>query len=331
MSKPKAPYRIRDIDSGRVMVVTDLHGDWQQYQRYRDYFLGLWSGDHNCTLVIAGDYIHSEGPPEEDRSLDIVLDLMQLKASIGRNLVVLLGNHEFPHIYHIPLVRGSHLYTPRFEAVLGEYRQAVMQFFKSLPFWVRTKAGVSMCHAGAFEAVHDTFTMERLFSFSHEDLLVYGESILSDSVRQILYSRVSADIGIPYPELVRLYLAVMDATDPRYDDFLIGTLVGQHADFNLLWSILFSANEYEYGKKAYSQHVWGLLNILSSGYERQRVLICGHMGCRGGFEILAKNQQLRLASGVHAYPREEARALLFDAERPVKNARDLISGLLHFA
>ena len=33
--------RLRTLTEGRAMVVTDLHGDWELYSKYRDYFLNL--------------------------------------------------------------------------------------------------------------------------------------------------------------------------------------------------------------------------------------------------------------------------------------------------
>ena len=120
------------MDDGVVMVVTDLHGDWPLYQRYRDIFLALRERELVDTLVIAGDLIHSEGPSETDRSLDIVLDLMALHETLGPRLVVLLGNHEMAHLYAVVLSKGDVTYTPRFEAALGSHRDAVLSFFDSL-------------------------------------------------------------------------------------------------------------------------------------------------------------------------------------------------------
>lgn len=309
------------------MVVTDLHGDWNLYQQYRDHFLSLRDQDQVHTLVLTGDFIHSEEPAEVDQSLAIVLDLIQLKASLGSALVVLLGNHELPHIYHIPLSRGVHIYTPRFETALGEHRQAVIYFFQTLPIWVRTRAGVSLCHAGAFGEVHDPAAMDRLFNFSHKDLLQYAENRMHKELRPMLRERISADMGMPYAEVVRLYLTVNGSEDPRYDDFLLGAVASQHPDFNLLWSALFSSNEHEYGNRTYTQHVKALLSVLSEGYSRQNVLVTGHIGCGGGYKVLANNRQLRLASGAHAHPKTAVKALIFDAATPVANARALLSGL----
>jgi hypothetical protein len=325
---PVVNQRVFEVESGTVMVVTDLHGDWAFYRGYRDLFLRRREQNKAHTLVIAGDFIHSEGPVEQDRSLDIVLDLMELQRVLGPALIVLLGNHEMPHIYHSPLAKGEHIYTPRFESVLGTHRQEVISFFDSLPIYVRTKAGVSICHAGAFAEVHDPAAMDQLRYFSHKSLLRYAEERLTDEIRQVLRQTVGDEMGISYAEVVRHYLAVESLEDSRYDDYLLGVVASQHPDFHVLWSALFSSNEMQYGRTAYANHVKGLLSALSEGYTTQCVLVTGHIGCRGGYSVLASNRQLRLASGVHAHPKTSARALVFDASVSVTNARALLPGLL---
>jgi hypothetical protein len=310
------------------MVVTDLHGDLELYKKYRDHFLRLRDQDQLHTLVICGDYIHSEESADFDQSLAIVLDMIDLKRTLGTALIVLLGNHELPHIYHIPLIKGAHIYTPRFEGILGEHRQQVVDFFDSLPFWVRTKAGVTITHAGAFSEAYNRASIDKLSHFSHQDLLDYATQRLNEQLRPILREMVAADVDLAYDDLVKKYLSVDDPADPRYDDFLLGFIASQHPDFSLLWSALFTANEHEYGQRVYTQHVKALLAALSQGYYRQKILIAGHIGCRDGYHILANNRQLRLASGVHAHPVSKAKSLIFDTAKSVSNARALLPGLL---
>ncbi|MDF1512519.1 MAG: metallophosphoesterase family protein [Anaerolineae bacterium] len=309
------------------MVVTDLHGDWDLYRRYRDHFLKQKARDELHTLVIAGDYIHSDGPPETDRSLDIVLDLMALQTALGSTVVTLLGNHELPHIYHIPLSRGERVYTPRFETALGSHRQQIYAFFDALPIWVPTRAGITICHAGAFSEVHNPANADLLFSFSHQKVLDYAGKLLVPEARPMLRQRIAEDMHMPYSDIVNAYLAVDSDTSPRYDDYLLGAAASQVKEFELLWSALFSSNELQYGSRIYSRHVKALLAALSEVFYPQHVLVTGHIGCPGGFKLLAHNHQLRLASGPHAYPAEAAKFLVFDAAQPVKDARDLLSGV----
>jgi len=320
-------HRVVSLDDGVVMVVTDLHGDWPLYQRYRDIFLALRERELVDTLVLAGDFIHSEGPPETDRSLDIVLDLMALRETLGPRLIVLLGNHEMAHLYAVVLSKGDHTYTPRFESALGEHRDAVLAFFDSLPFFMRTRAGVSVCHAGAFPQACDRDAMARLFAFSHRDVWARGVARAPVQYRAPLRLRLGELSDAPYDELVRDYLAITDPHDPHYDDYLISQFAMAEPAFDLLWEAFCESNELQYGEVAYSGHVEALLYHLSEGYVPQSMLVTGHIGCRNGYRVVAGGRQLRLASGIHAYPYESARYLLFDAGKPAENVKALLPGV----
>jgi hypothetical protein len=107
---------------------------------------------------------------------------------------------------------------------------------------------------------------------------------------------------------------------------LIGSFVSSvHPDFELLWAVFFSRNEWDDGMKAYGVSVDALLRHLSDGFHRQEALVAGHIGCRGGYALIS-NRQLRLASGSHAHPLTEGRYLLFDVEKPVQRD-DLVANL----
>ncbi|MBN1249493.1 MAG: metallophosphoesterase [Anaerolineae bacterium] len=320
--------RLISLDSGVAMVVTDLHGDWPLYQHIRDLFLKLHRRGLVHTWIITGDIIHSEGPADRDQSLAIVLDLIKLEQALGEDLVVLLGNHEMPHIYHVPLAKGDTVFTPRFEREMGTHRDAILAFFRRCPFFVRTAAGVTICHAGGFPEAGDATAMATLLTYSHEGLLDGVNAELATTYRPALRAAIAETTGVPYRKLAKDYLAIEDPTDPRYDDYLIGILAGYQDDFKLLWSMLFSQNEHDVGMAAYADQVSALLRALSDNYRPQRVLVSGHIGADDGYSILAQGQHLRVASGAHAHPYTSARYLIFDAAVPVAGADDLRPGLL---
>ncbi len=317
------PNRIRDLDGGTAMVVTDLHGDWIRYRRYRDRFFELRESGRADVLLFTGDLIHSEGPAETDRSLEILLDLIELRAVLGDRLIVLLGNHEMPHLYHVTLAKGDHTYTPRFEAALGAQREVVMQFFQTLPFFVRTRGGVTICHAGAFPDADDPKVWDSLRTFNHEAILCAVEQRMPGEQRPGLRRALAHIVGEPYDRLAREALAVTGPDDLRYDDYLIGALVSNEPKFERLWSVLFSTNEQEIGMEAYTAQVTALLKAISEDYAPQRALVTGHIGCRDGMRILAGGRQMRVASGPHAHPPSAAKYLIFDAAQSVSDALDL--------
>lgn len=320
--------RLVSLDRGITMVVTDLHGNWPLYVRYRDLFLALRAQGLAETLVFTGDLIHHTGPEKDDHSLDIVLDLMALQERLPGAILVLLGNHELPHLYHVPLSKGDYALTPRFEAALKTTDRArVLAWLEGLPFYARTQAGVSLCHAGAFPEVAETEAMLQLLYWSHRALLAEVEARLPAEVRPALRAELERLLGVPYPALARAYLAVTEPTDPGYDDFLIGQVVSAEPAFELLWSAFFTRNERAYGEEAYGEMLTMLLAQLSQGYVPQRVLVTGHLTCSNGYRVLANDRQLRLASGVHAEPLSACRYLLFDAARPITRASELLRGL----
>ncbi len=309
------------------MVVTDLHGDWPLYARYRDVFLALRARGLAETLVVTGDFIHSDGPEDQDASMAIVMDLMALQAELGPRLIVLLGNHELPHIYHATLSKGEQLYTPRFERAMGEQRAAVLSWFDGLPFYVRTRAGVSLCHAGAFEETQQATVLELLADFSHQAVLDAVVAAIPPDRLESIRCGLGKAVRVPYADVMQYYFGVSDPADPRYDDFLIGFLAGTHTAFQRLWAAFFTGNEKQYGEEKYARHLAAFLAVLGAGFAPQKVLVTGHIGCRGGYQGLFGGRQLRVASGAHSHPYEQARYLLFDAGRPVAGAEDLFGGI----
>ena len=131
------------------MVVTDLHGDRAAFDRVLQHFTARRERSEVQRLIFLGDLIHHYGPAQADASLSMVLDVMRLQAELGSDTVImLLGNHELPHIYGLTLAKGEREFTPRFEHELNDHREAVLSFFRGLPFYVRTSAGVTLGHAG---------------------------------------------------------------------------------------------------------------------------------------------------------------------------------------
>lgn len=318
--------RVVDLETGRAMVVTDLHGDWDAYRRYRDHFMALHERGEADYLFILGDLIHRTSPPEADRSLDIVLDLIALKVELGDSLIVLLGNHELAHVYSIPISKGKQLYTPRFERVMGSHRTEIIDFFDRLPFYIRTQAGVTLAHAGATSVISERDARKRLFTFSHQDILEETAVSLPMAERPYKRRQLAKRYGLSYDELARTYFAVSPDEFHRYDDFLIGaTAMEQHPDCDLLWSAIFNKNEYEYGRQPYTLILDAMLHDFSTGFHPQRVMVTGHIDVEGGHAIIGR--QLRLASAKHANPREAGQYLLFDLDERISKAEDLLPGL----
>ncbi len=319
--------RIVDIDAGRVMVVTDLHGAYMVYRRYRDCFFELRARGEADYLLLCGDLIHGDGAPATDGSLELMLDLLRLRHELGDRLIVLLGNHELPHLYGITLAKGNVVYTPRFEKALSDDQRAViLPFFASLPFYARTRAGVSLAHAGACQSAYALNAWEQLISYSHAAELAKAEEVLAREDRVSLRAGLAKLSGESYARMVAENFGLTDPAHPRYDDFLRGVLVQSlSTPLEGLWEALFTQNERGHGT-AYTDALINFLQRLSQDYARQEFLVTGHMPVRGGHTVVAR-RQLRLASWTHAAPREAGQYLLFDAEPPMARMDDLLGGL----
>lgn len=318
--------RVVDLEEGRMMVVTDLHGNWDLYCRYRDRFLELQAADEVDTLVLTGDFIHNMDPAIPDDSLDITIDLIGLKDEIGDKLIVLMGNHEFPHLYSIPIQKGNVVFTPQFERDLGIHREKVLSFFNGLPFFIRTAAGVSISHAGASPVFGPEEDFKAIFNYAHDQVWQRAENTLPEDLRDSFRQSFENLNGQPYDAMARKMIAVSGPDDPRYDDFLIGAIVQTLPEFNALWDTLFNKNEYQFGEEEYEMHLAKTLQALSENFFEQRFLVCGHTIVSNGHRIVAK-RQLRLASGVHAQPFESARFLLFDAKIALTSIDQLLLGI----
>lgn len=322
-----AVKRIIDIQEGTIFAVTDLHGDWDAYQRYRDRFIERHHKGEADYFCILGDMIHRSSPPEEDSSVEIVLDVIDLQQEFEEKVICLLGNHELPHIYSITLQKGEELFTPRFEKNLKENRQKIISFFDSLPFYIRTAAGVTMCHAGATAAISQKEGLERLCQFSHQDLLTQAKKIITPDERPSLMRSMRKLHNKSYNEMARTYFDVTGIDDPRYDDFLVGTIASSsNPDFNLLWDAMFTRNEKEYGSHGYRVILESMLQALGKTFKPQNFLVSGHIDVRGGYQII-DDKQLRVASGKHASPQDAGVYLLFDSGKNVKNISELIDNL----
>lgn len=317
--------RAVDLSEGRLYVVSDLHGEWEPYQRYRDHFLNLHQAGDADRLVFLGDVIHGYGEAENDYSLAMLWDIMQLQAELGSDRVImLLGNHELPHIYSITLSKGKLQFTPRFEHALGEYREPVIEFLHTLPFMIRTRAGVMMLHAGAAVQTASSQAAAQLLSYSHESLLQEADRLLArDDVMTLVGQTLGVDLE-RYDQLAWENLAVTGRDDPRYTDLLRGFIASSlEPEWSTLWAFFFTQCEREAAAIQYDRVLERFLSVYSTPEMPQTAMVTGHIAVQGGKQVIAK-KQLRLASWAHAQPNHAGCYLLFDAGQRINSADDLL-------
>ncbi len=319
--------RAVDFEVGKALIVTDLHGEGAAYDHIRDTFLAMHAAGRADRLIICGDLIHGYGDEADDQSLRMILDVMRLQHEMGKDtIVMLMGNHEMPHVYNIVLSKGHLEFTSRFEQSLTRSgkRDEVMEFIYDLPLYARTKAGVLITHAGATVDVASADAAENILTFDHRALLKLADDRIINGYDLNLLRQ-----NPEYMQIAEHYFAISGTDDPRLHHYLRGQMLSQNEEeFRFLWEVLFTTNENGWSVDAYSVVVDRFLRAISAVSEYpQRVLVAGHIAARNGYALVG-DQHFRLASYAHAAPKENGKLLLLDCEEPIYAAEDLIPHLL---
>ncbi|MEO0596889.1 MAG: metallophosphoesterase [Chloroflexota bacterium] len=315
--------RLKHIPDGLAMVVTDLHGTGDVFDTVIDTFHDLHAAGQVDRLVMCGDLIHGYGSAKDDASLRMINEVIDLQDELGADTVIMLmGNHEMPHVYSITLSKGTLEFTGRFEHALSKsgHRDRVMRFLTDLPIYASTNAGVLITHAGATPAVTTPDEAENILTFDHDALL----QLADDRIRNASdLDALKSDKN--YLRQAKHYLAISGIDDPRYTHLLRGQILSHGEDqFEFLWDVLFSYNERGYTLSAYEIILQHFLESISvHAPTEQRVVVAGHISVQGGHNVVTK-QQLRLASYAHATPKSAGQILLLDCAKPVETASDLV-------
>jgi serine/threonine-protein phosphatase PP1 catalytic subunit len=137
---------------GKAIVVTDIHGNFDDYDRYMD----IWKEypDENTYFIITGDFIHAMGK-KDDKSIEI-LDNVKHCWENNENFYPLIGNHEWSTISNISVYKGGINQSLNFKELLrekfrGKWNKKLdeyQEFFKKLPIAIRTANKVFISHAG---------------------------------------------------------------------------------------------------------------------------------------------------------------------------------------
>jgi serine/threonine-protein phosphatase PP1 catalytic subunit len=162
-------------DHGRLIVVTDLHGNLEDYNHY----LSLWDeSDPDFHIVFAGDLIH--GLDEStDGSVDILDDAIA-KSRQYSNFHTLLGNHEWAHITNNEIYKNNQPLLLGFKNVIS-YKYGLIEphltdyirFFKTMPYFVRTANGLFISHSGPSDKVKSIEAFDRIFEDGYSSPILY--------------------------------------------------------------------------------------------------------------------------------------------------------------
>lgn len=88
---------------GKAIVVTDLHGNLNDYNRY----IGIWEkyrdNDNNTHFILTGDFIDAMGI-KDDRSIDI-LESVKYNWENSKNFHIIRGNHKWSVISSLSVLK----------------------------------------------------------------------------------------------------------------------------------------------------------------------------------------------------------------------------------
>jgi hypothetical protein len=147
---------LRITGKGKLLIITDLHGNLEDTNHYRE----IWDEflERDDEVVLTGDVIHPV-PGQEDNSID-VLELVKSYDEKYPNFHLLLGNHEFSHLSEALVYKGGVDQTREFESNVRERFHSrndywgrsklreYEEYFRSRPIAVKTDNKVFISHAG---------------------------------------------------------------------------------------------------------------------------------------------------------------------------------------
>lgn len=165
MSKVYPRWRLLP-DHGTLLISTDLHGEYRDFERLREIFFELLATDPDTHWAILGDMVHGPDDSKQaflpdslsylDESLTIVEGILQLQAAYPQQIHFVLGNHDYGH------VGGPHTskYYPdeveALEAKIGEAGCiALRRLFEPALLAIVAPCGAFLTHGSPDDSLRD--------------------------------------------------------------------------------------------------------------------------------------------------------------------------------
>jgi len=297
---------IIDMDQGRLLVASDIQGNWEDYCKIRSRFSSLKAEGKADILVLDGDLIHGY-PGYVDNSVRILDDLID---NPDPAVIALLGNHELMHIYHMRVQKAGRSFVEPFEQQIAYDREKYVGFMKRMPYAIRTLGGVLINHTGASCVIafaESDGVFSGINSLNHDDILNYLKQEIKESMKGI----------------------ERELPENFFDKYMpaIGSLFARMEIGTFLWDVFFNKNEYDPHKEyafGYPFILEDFLQAMSIG-RPQNFLISGHIEVPSGYQVV-EDRQLRICS---SYGAEESRKtlVLVDASRNYQSIQELVDDL----
>jgi len=135
---------VRIPEGARIMVVSDIHGNYEDFNKYIDIWENAGKDTH---IIFLGDLIHGINT-KTDKSLDILLDAYAYDKS--DNFHILMGNHEWYQIHDKPIYKMGMNQSEDFRKYLRDHMtiEIMYEFMETFKKFAVTPNGLFICHAG---------------------------------------------------------------------------------------------------------------------------------------------------------------------------------------
>ncbi len=290
--------KVVDVDSGTWMVVVDIHGNLEDYQRAKEIFVRNKEKGNLEGIIFAGDIIHSYS--ENEHSKEILDDMMILKGKYGDSVVSLLGNHELSSIYNYILKakteEGDTVFGSDFEHRIKGEKGKYTDFLKSFAIAVRTKGGLIINHAGPTSAIdyfeEDIYKnhLEQVTTIDHDAILKENKESwddLDEEEQKGFKEKIELDLEMPYEKALEL-LAINPEDEERYGDLILGYyFVSRNVDGTWLNSMLTHTD---------LSRLDDFFKVMSDENYKPEILLHGHIHPPAGIGTLGDKNTLCFTS-----------------------------------
>ncbi len=149
------------VGPGILLVGTDLHGNFEDFERMEQLFLDALDAGEDPLLLLTGDFFHGPEIPEDewpdhlgdyywDKSEEILDHLLLLRHAFPDRVLGLLGNHDHGHVGGPHTSKFQPDEVAYFEEKLGPRKVRLLKsFLESLPLICLSTAGVVFTHAAS--------------------------------------------------------------------------------------------------------------------------------------------------------------------------------------
>lgn len=305
--------RIIDLSEGGVLVASDLHGSWRDYERVRNHFDDLREQRKAQYLVLNGDIIHGYG--DADESVRIMDDLLKFPEP---EVIATLGNHELMHIYHLDVPRhdGTSFVEPLEEEIEAD-RERYVGFMKRMPYAIRTKGGVLILHTGASPPMAKYFRKNYADFAKKTDPFSFARWLDHDQILSALKAVARQRLEAEYGH--RLEDDFFEDCSPQMGEVFLHSELGQY-----MWDMFFNMNEREVGIERYNTFISGSLQTMGEGLQ-QRFMVTGHIHPPEGHDIIGE-RQLRISTSAGIRNGNKT-VVLINAERVYQHIDEIAKGM----